>query len=107
MLQLQLHALDVLACMPFHRLDVPLQLTDQKIAMEVLLGNLGVTAKTNFLHIKGLFDSMDTDSSGYVDGNELAGMSHQLSIRCTKKCEHLHVCPSPGQCDKQYLWIEP
>jgi hypothetical protein len=43
--------------------------------MEVLLCNLGVTAKTNFLHIKGLFDAMDTDSSGHIDGNELTGMS--------------------------------
>lgn len=47
------------------------QLTDQKIAMETLLTDLGVTAKTNFVKIKGIFDEMDTDSSGDVSGDEL------------------------------------
>ena len=41
--------------------------------MEMLLGDLGITAKTNFLHIKGLFDKIDADGSGEVDGQELTG----------------------------------
>lgn len=54
-----------------HRPGARAQVTDQKVAMEVLLARLGVTAKTNFLHVKGLFDSMDADGSGAVDGEEL------------------------------------
>ena len=48
------------------------QLTDQKLAMEMLLSTLGITAKTNFIHVKGMFDKMDRDGSGAVDGDELA-----------------------------------
>lgn len=48
-----------------------LQLTDQKMAMESLLVDLGVTAKTNFIKIKGLFDEMDTDGSGDISTDEL------------------------------------
>lgn len=40
--------------------------------MEMLLSDLGISAKTNFLHIKGLFDQIDKDHSGQVDGDELA-----------------------------------
>lgn len=47
------------------------QLTDQKRAMEMLLVDLGVTAKTNFIKLKGLFDDMDTDGSGDISGDEL------------------------------------
>lgn len=47
------------------------QLTDQKRAMEMLLLDLGVTAKTNFIKLKGLFDDMDTDGSGDISGDEL------------------------------------
>lgn len=51
------------------------QLTDQKVAMETLLTDLGVTAKTNFVRIKGIFDEMDTDGSGDVSGDELTRAS--------------------------------
>ena len=54
-----------------HALGGCAQVTDQKVAMEVMLARLGVTAKTNFVHIKGLFDRMDADHSGSVDGDEL------------------------------------
>ena len=55
-----------------HSVVVWLQVTDQKLAMEMLLSSLGITAKTNFIHIKGVFDRMDQDGSGDVDGDELA-----------------------------------
>ena len=55
-----------------HSVVLWLQVTDQKLAMEMLLSSLGITAKTNFIHIKGVFDRMDQDGSGDVDGDELA-----------------------------------
>lgn len=48
-----------------------LQLTDQKIAMEMTLGELGVSAKTNLLKVQSLFDAIDKDKSGDIDGDEL------------------------------------
>lgn len=50
---------------------VGVQLTDQKLAMEMLLVDLGVTAKSNFIKVKGLFDEMDTDGSGEINADEL------------------------------------
>jgi Ca2+-binding EF-hand superfamily protein len=52
-----------------------LQLTDQKIAMETLLGELGVKAKTNLVQVKCLFDTIDKDGSGTIDGDELTSVS--------------------------------
>eukprot|EP00892_Ulva_mutabilis_P004449 jgi/Ulvmu1/2376/UM130_0009.1 len=49
----------------------PSSLTDQKRAMEMLLVDLGVTAKSNFIKVKGLFDAMDTDGSGDISSDEL------------------------------------
>jgi Ca2+-binding EF-hand superfamily protein len=54
------------------------QLTDQKLAMEMLLSTLGITAKTNFIHIKGMFDRIDKDKSGEVDGEELTRAHYSL-----------------------------
>jgi Ca2+-binding EF-hand superfamily protein len=48
-----------------------LQLTDQKIAMEMMLGELGVSAKTNLVKVQCLFDTIDKDGSGDIDGDEL------------------------------------
>jgi hypothetical protein len=60
----------------------PVQVTDQKIAMEILLADLGISAKSNFLHIKRLFDGIDKDHSGQVDGDELASALQPHSVCC-------------------------
>jgi hypothetical protein len=62
------------------------QLTDQKVAMEMLLAKLGVSAKTNFIQIKGMFDAMDKDGSGDVDGDELAGTAPVFCLLSARLC---------------------
>jgi hypothetical protein len=49
------------------------QLTEQKMGMAMVLADLGVKAKTNFLSVKAMFDEVDRDGSGFVDGDELTG----------------------------------
>lgn len=36
-----------------------------------MLGELGVSAKTNLVKVKGLFDAIDKDDSGELDSDEL------------------------------------
>jgi Ca2+-binding EF-hand superfamily protein len=62
---------------------VLLQLTDQKIAMEMVLSNLGVTARTDLIQVKSLFDEVDKDGSGDIDTDELTctPLSHETT-RC-------------------------
>lgn len=36
-----------------------------------MLGELGVSAKTNLVKVQRLFEQMDTDKSGEIDGDEL------------------------------------
>lgn len=50
-----------------------MQITDQRFALEMTLGKLGLSAKSDFLRVKDVFAQADKDDSGFIDGDELVG----------------------------------
>lgn len=51
--------------------------------MEMMLGELGVTAKTNLVKVQGLFNAIDNDGSGDIDGDELTRAHPSSSVFVT------------------------
>ena len=57
-----------------------------------MLGELGVSAKTNLVKVKCLFDQIDKDGSGDIDGDELTcahpscDLSRRSVLHGTSQC---------------------